>query len=583
MKNSNYDSSSKSAAIKIGTKITVLVLVSVLVSISLISIITYFHTYRMTVNNLGNRAASIAKLAAEAIDPDKFKQLQTSSHEETEAFKNIVKELEYIKEVTGSAYLYTMRKNQEGKYIYVVDSDYYQEDGSGIGEVEDTVYPGFEEVSRGELYKSTKITDDDWGTLIYAYHPIKDHAGTTIGFVGADLDVKAEYLALLSLRWSIFITAILLAGIMTSATIFYSNHLFKPIKTMVNIADNIAQLNLTEDIPVKFTQRKDEIGVLSNAFQQTTDSLRAFIKKVEDSSKQVVYASEQLSATSQQTSATAEHISHSSGEVAQSVEKQLQEVVQANESIVNIADSIQNIAVNTQKINTLSSKAFEKSDSGKDYIKSASSQMKNIHDSTGEVKEALEEITSNSKKMNEIVDLIKNIAEQTNLLALNAAIEAARAGEQGRGFAVVAEEVKLLAEESQRSTEEIRTLITGSQSSINSANDLMEQNAQNVTGGISIVNSLGHEFIEIADLIKEISLQVQAITDFTENVSQNVENVVEAAKEIEDTTTTVSGEIQNISAATEEQTASLQEVSSSTQSLTQLAEDLRKAIEKFKI
>lgn len=117
-----------------------------------------------------------------------------------------------------------------------------------------------------------------------------------------------------------------------------------------------------------------------------------------------------------------------------------------------------------------------------------------------------------SKEIGQIVDTISGIAGQTNLLALNAAIEAARAGEQGRGFAEVADEVWKLAEQSQETAKKIETLIGDIQADTDTAVMAMNSGTLEVKTGAEVVNTAGAAFRGIAELINEVSSQVQGIS-----------------------------------------------------------------------
>lgn len=536
----------------------------------------------MLVDNLSHRAGGIAKIAAASIDVGKFQQLRTREDEETQDFQNMAKDLETIREISGARYLYTMRKNNAGEYVYVVDSTYGEEGGNFLGEVEETAYQGFSEVYEGKVYRGTEVNVDQWGMLVSSYYPLKDSSGDVVGFVGVDYDVEKEYTALQKLKFFvIFFSAILTVIIIILGTLI-TRKIFKPINEMVETAEVIANLDIRNDLPEEFINREDEIGSLAFAFQEIIDNLRQFVKQIRQSSEMVASSAEKLTATSQQTASSSDCIATSAGEVAQHTDKQLQEVIKVTTSMQGMSHNIKRASDNAVEINCLSERVLDKANLGEEEIYKASSQMKNIYESTEEVKDALGKVTNSAGKMNEIVHLIQSIAEQTNLLALNAAIEAARAGEQGRGFAVVAEEVRKLAEESQKATGEINGLILESQENIQNANLIMGKDSKNVEEGIKVIEVARKDFKEISSLIRDINKQIEGISIFLKEISIDTQEVVEAADMIETTTKTVVEETQSISAATEEQTATMEEVSASTLNLAQLAVQLQEVIKRFK-
>ncbi|SET37018.1 methyl-accepting chemotaxis protein [Natronincola peptidivorans] len=395
---------------------------------------------------------------------------------------------------------------------------------------------------------------------------------------------RDEALAGLSeLQRAFILSTIIILAIGILLVFLVSRALVQPITSIATAAKEIASLDISNNLSKKLLQRKDEIGILATAFQSVVESMRQTITSVAESSQQVAASSQQLTSTSQQSASAAEHVAISAGEVAENMNHQLNEVINTTSVISEISASMEEVSSNMQEINQMSNDTLQQANIGKDEIHKVNLQMSQINDSTDKVKGALLDITSSSDKMNEIVRLIRGIAEQTNLLALNAAIEAARAGEQGRGFAVVAEEVRKLAEESQRATQDINQLIQENQTSIQDANLIMNENAKTVEEGISIVESTEKTFDSIANLINQVNNQMEGISAAVQEVAKGSQDMVTSANAIENTTKTVASEIQNVSAATEEQTASMQEIASSTEALADLAERLQQEIQKFKL
>ena len=170
------------------------------------------------------------------------------------------------------------------------------------------------------------------------------------------------------------------------------------------------------------------------------------------------------------------------------------------------------------------------------------------------------EMVSAAQKIGDVVKLINDIAEQTNLLALNATIEAARAGEAGKGFAVVASEVKSLANQTAKATQEISDQVEGMQTATNTAVNAMDQIK-------SIISDIDSTAVSIASAVEEQDASTQEIARNVAEVSTGTEEVTSIIHEVN------SGATSTGSAATE--------VLGAAQLLTQQSDELRNEVEKF--
>ncbi|MBF8983461.1 methyl-accepting chemotaxis protein [Lutibacter sp. B2] len=412
------------------------------------------------------------------------------------------------------------------------------------------------------------------------FHKIKS-TGWVFGMT-VPRSVAYEGLHTLKIKY-LMINIIAMLVAMLLIYLFSKYEITKPIVKVTNYAETIADLNIKNDIPKELMLRKDELGQLANAFQSIIGNLRMFINKVSNSSDQVAASSEEFTAISQQSAMASEQIATYTGAMAQSSEDQLTKVLTVACTVKQISESVEIVARNIHECNELSSKVLSKSNIGKEEIHKVHNQMKNITQSSMNAQSSLLNITNSSNKMNEIISVIKGIAEQTNLLALNAAIEAARAGEQGRGFAVVAEEVRKLAEASQKATEEINDLINENQSKIEEANDVMLIGAQNAEKGMKIVNEAENTFEEITKLIYKSNIQIEKISEEISQVAEGSKDVVLSTSEMEKISKETSKQIQNVSQSTEEQTQSMGEIAAAGQSLAELAQELQEVISKFEV
>ncbi|WP_053955511.1 methyl-accepting chemotaxis protein [Inediibacterium massiliense] len=395
---------------------------------------------------------------------------------------------------------------------------------------------------------------------------------------------KSEMLSMLpDMKKKVILVTVLILLIGIGVAYFIGKTISKPIVGIKHYAEKIADLDVREDVDEKYTKRKDEIGILANSFQLVTHNLRKFIEHIQSSSEQVASSSEELKATSEQSALASEHVATSSTEVASHTGKQLNEVLNATSAMQQISASIEEISATSQEVNQLSTTVYEKSNIGKQEISGVILQMNHIGNSTNEVQNALVQITQSSKKIDNIINLIQDISQQTNLLALNAAIEAARAGDAGKGFAVVAEEVRKLAEETQRATEDINDLIEENGNNILYADQKMNEGLKEVDKGIQAVKGTEKTFGEISYLVDQVNNQIETMTESIRQVAEGSQDIVYSTTQIEETSKEVASQIQNVSAAAEEQTASMEEIASASESLSELSMELQELVKKFKI
>lgn len=312
----------------------------------------------------------------------------------------------------------------------------------------------------------------------------------------------------------------------------------KPIQQMLAGAVKCADGNFQDSIEVRST---DELGELATALNQMQANFREVIQRLKDSSAHLKDASEQLASQAEQTSSGATATAATMNEIATTVE---------------------NMAENTQAVSEKANLASTHADQGQQGIQLITDQMNEMAAASGQVGTSINNLNAALAKIGQFVEVITTIAEQTNLLALNAAIEAARAGEAGKGFAVVAEEVRKLAEQSAKSTEEIRQLIGDINQYAQQSVDAMTAGAEKVAQGNRVVSEVGQNFINIIQAVQELSGQVQSMAASAQQVSAGV---------------------QNVAATTEEQTAAMEEVASAAASLNQLADELNSLVDKFKI
>jgi methyl-accepting chemotaxis protein len=336
----------------------------------------------------------------------------------------------------------------------------------------------------------------------------------------------------------VLIIAVLCGGFVSSVVI--NRQIASPLHGLAARLRDIAEGegDLTRRLEMK---SHDEIGEASSAFNLFMDKLQATMSRISqntshlaEASRVMLNSSQQIAANSEETSAQARVVSDS----AQQVSQNLQTVATGAEEM---GSSIREIAKNATEAARVATSAVK-------VAETTTATVSKLGDSSNEIGQVIKVITS--------------IAEQTNLLALNATIEAARAGEAGKGFAVVANEVKELAKETAKATEDISRKIEAIQSDTKAA--------------VEAIASISAVINQVNGISTTIATAVEEQNATTNEMSRNVSEAAHSSGEI-------TSNINGVAQAAESTSRGAVDTQQAAQQLVETSAELRRLVEQFKI
>lgn len=537
----------------------------------------------------GNDALDISVSVANGINPDEFKSIVKSLDVNSKDYKNIHKILYNTKLETDVLYVYSFIRTAEDEITYIVDGSDTIESGNNdapgvTADLADYEPSLMKTLNTNKPSSSKLVYSDEYGYNISGYSPIVDNDDKVIGYVGCDIIAQDYYTTLSEVALIIAGTCFIIAAIFSF--IFSSivrKIISSPINRLSSLSSSFKNMDFTSDVDADLLSREDEIGILSNSFEEIRNEITKLVVKIRTASDNMLLTSKELNDEFSKVKELSNNISSAMDEMAQCAMQQALDTESGAEHIETLNFILDKNSNLIRDLIGATDEVDQNVDNGIELMDKINQLNYENTQATKEIFDIVKQTGINTDKITQASNLIANISDKINLLALNTAIESSNSSEIGMKFAIVAEDIRKLAGDSAKSTEVINKIVEDLSKNSSTALEKMEQLENSLDAQNQSFNDAFSQYKLIQQSNSNALNTLNHMAVIRSDLEDNRDNIMQTLEALSGMSEQSAATAQSVSDNAQEQTDMVNDLSGHSENLVGVAEDLKNQVAEFKI